>query len=167
MKTASLVSVALASLLAVACSAPPVENDLGDGNGTPSSSKKKNSSGDSPEGLPNTTKSDPTPTPTPTPTPAPSATPSPKPTPPPVTPVDPNANACADLGQCCVQLDSYGQLACLAVQVLGKTDTCATSLIACKASVLLGGGNQGGNDQFCQDDFDCPGDLICDNNLCH
>jgi hypothetical protein len=104
--------------------------------------------------------------PLPAPTTTTTAPPAAPPPPPPVdtTPkVDPQA--CSNLANCCSKITNvYGQLACVAVQLRGDPETCSKSLIACLATVGLGGGT--GTGTGCIDDTDCPGTQICVNRVC-
>ena len=146
--------------VAIGCSSPPESSSL-DGNDEPTTpSKKKATEADDKEGVTNNKKSDTTAPPVPTPPPAPTPTPTTTattPPPPPPPKVDPNS--CANLGACCNKIsNTYGQLACLAVQLRGDADTCAKSLIGCLATVGLGGGSGGTR---CNNSSQCPGAQIC------
>lgn len=155
--------VALAPF-AIACSSAPESSSLGgdDDDVTPSKSKKTEDD-DSVDSKKKSDTSAPLPTPTSTET-APAPAPTPTPTTPPVPTVDPAA--CANLGSCCSKItNTYGQLACVAVQIRGEAETCQKSLLGCLAAVGLGGGaGSGGAGAPCASDNDCLGGRRCNIN---
>lgn len=155
--------VALAPF-AIACSSAPESSSLGgnDDDVTPSKSKKTEDD-DTVDSKKKSDTSAPIPTPSQTQTAPPAPTPTPTPTTPAVPTVDPNA--CANLGSCCSKItNTYGQLACVAVQIRGDAETCQKSLLGCLAAVGLGGGGGGGAGANCASDNDCLGGRRCNIN---